>query len=248
MKKGLLVIFAVLFCTSQVYAGLLDKVINAIKGDSTPSQEGESSNASSDLSNSEITSGLREALLVGVSRAVDSAHSEGGFLNNPDIHIPLPGHLQQAAGILGKFGMGSLTDTFENTMNEAASQAAGEAKPILIQTATNMTFEDVMNLWKGGDTAITDFFREKTWNALYDKFKPIVHNTGQSVGVTKAYQDVINASAVKSVIKDTSFDLDYYVTEKTLGGVFSLLAGEEKKIREDPLARTTDILKKVFGK
>ena len=132
-------------------------------------------------------------------------------------------------------------------VQRAVEKASGEALPVLTQAVKDMTFEDARLLWKGGDTAATDYFREKTWQPLSERFQPIVHATSQKVGVTQSYQSLVDNSSIKPLLAGTDLDLDHYVTVKALDGLFKLLAEEEKKIRTDPVARTTDILKKVFG-
>lgn len=136
---------------------------------------------------------------------------------------------------------------FEETMNQAAERAAAEALPIFGKALEELTFEDVKRLWKGGENAATDYLRTTTWDSLYERFRPAVHTAGQEVGVTQAYQNLTNQPALQGLVAGSDLDLDYYVTERTLNGLFALLANEEKKIRTDPVARTTDLLRKVFG-
>ncbi len=200
------------------------------------------------LAPEEVGAGLKEALRVGAERAVGLASKAGGFLDNPAIRIPLPERLQTAGKMLRTFGMGSQVDAFEQTMNRAAEQAAGKAMPIFGDAVAALTFDDVNRIWKGGDTAATEYLDRTTRPRLAAEFQPVVHAASQEVGVTQAYQGLVGRPEVASLVAGTDLDLDHYVTTKALDGVFSLLADEEKKIRTDPVARTTDLLKKVFAK
>ncbi|MCD4755820.1 MAG: DUF4197 domain-containing protein [Deltaproteobacteria bacterium] len=230
-----------------VHAGFLDQVLDTVRDVSTSKGDGKSTQTSSVLSDAEIVKGLREALRVGAEQAVKSASAAGGYMDNPAIRIPLPGRLQSAANTLRSIGLGSQADAFEQSMNHAAEKAAEEALPIFTQAVKDLTFEDVQRLWKGGDTAVTDYFRQVTWQPLYDKFQPVVHASAQEVGVTQAYQALTDQPTVQNLISGTDLDLNHYISEEALNGLFKLLGEEEKKIRTDPVARTTDILKKVFS-
>ena len=248
MKQILiLILFAIMVSASSLYAGFWNSTLETVRDIAAP-KEAEKTVAKQDgLTNQEILTGLRETLDLGVQRAVKRASAPGGFMDNPAIRIPLPAHLQSVARTLKGFGFAPQVDAFEQTMNKAAEKASGEALPVLAQAVKGLTFEDARRLWKGGNTAVTDYFREKTWQPLSEKFQPIIHATSQTVGVTQAYQSLVDHAAVRPLIAGTNLDLDHYVTSKTLDGLFTLLAEEEKKIRTDPMARTTDILKKVFG-
>jgi hypothetical protein len=216
-----------------VHAGFLDQVLDTVRDVSTSKGDGKPTQTSGVLSDAEIVKGLREALSVGAEQAVKSASAAGGYMDNPAIRIPLPGRLQSAANIL--------------TMNHAAEKAAKEALPIFTQAIKDLTFEDVRRLWKGGNTAATDYFRQVTWQPLYDKFQPVVRASAQEVGVTQTYQALTNQPAVRNLISGTDLDLNHYISKEALNGIFKLLGEEEKKIRTDPVARTTDILKTVFS-
>jgi len=227
----------------QSYAGIWDQVtksVETVRQAAGPAEE-------SGLSDNEIASGLKDALRLGAERAVDKASAAGGFLNDPAIRIPLPGKLKSVGDTMRKLGLGGPVDNFELTMNTAAEKASAEALPVIGQAVTDLTLEDARRVWQGGDTAATEYFRQKTWQPLYDKFRPIVDDTARQAGVTQAYKSMIDQSGMQTLIAGTDFDVDHYVTEKSLEGLFALLAQEEKRIRTDPVARTTDILKKVFG-
>jgi hypothetical protein len=243
----ILILFSLVAFIPSVYGGFWDSAVDKVREVTGPKEAVKNAGKADELNDQEILSGLREALNLGVQRAVEKASASGGFMDNPVIHIPLPGYLQNVAGTLRGFGLASQADAFEQTMNKAAEKASGEALPVLAQAVKDLTFEDVRRLWKGGDTAATDYFREKTWQPLSERFQPIVHATSQTVGVTQSYQSLVDQPSIKPLLAGTDLDLDHYVTVKALDGLFKLLAEEEKKIRTDPVARTTDILKKVFG-
>ncbi len=226
--------------------GFWDQALDIYKkASSAPPQETGAANYG--LTNQELISGFKEALDLGVKRAVELASRPGGFLDNPQIHIPLPEKLQTGANLLRGVGLGSQVDALERSMNVAAERASAEALPIFTKAITEMTFEDAKKLWKGGDTAITDYFRTKTFDSLYQKFRPTVHETMSQVGVVQMYNSLLSNPMAKMAIANTDLDLDNYVTRKSLDGLFVLLAQQEKAIRKDPAARTTALLKKVFG-
>ncbi|OGQ95715.1 MAG: hypothetical protein A2521_17145 [Deltaproteobacteria bacterium RIFOXYD12_FULL_57_12] len=226
------------------FQDLLNKATDSTKGLTRTG----ASTGSNSLSNEEISSGLIETLRLGAERAVDLASAPGGFLKNPAIHIPLPDKIQGAGNMLRRIGLGQQVDTFEQTMNEAAEKASKEAMPILGQAIKELTLDDAQRLWKGGDRALTDYFQQKTRPALYEKFKPVVHNTSQQVGVTRSYDNLVRSPGVQPLVAGSNLDLDHYVTDKALAGLFTLLAEQEKQIRTNPVARTTDLLKKLFGR
>ncbi len=199
------------------------------------------------LTNGEMSRGFKEALRIGAEKAVKLASKPGGFLDNPEIRIPLPGRLESVASVMRKMGMGAKVDQFEASMNHAAEKASAAALPIFTNAIKGITFEDVKRLLNGGDTAITRFFQEKTTPQLTEAFRPIVHEQVQKVGVTRQYQELTGGPLVKGLVNNSSFDLDNYVTRKSLDGLFHLLSQQEKEIRHNPAARTTELLKKVFG-
>jgi uncharacterized protein DUF4197 len=203
--------------------------------------------AGGDLSEDTIVQGLMEALTTGTGNAVSTVSKENGFYLDNLIKIPLPEEVQQIEQIIRIAGYGEKLDSFILSMNRAAEAAAPQAKEIFMGALKQMTFSDAKAILKGSDTEATDFFREKTFQTLYDLFLPKVHETMASVGVTKQYQEL--SSVLNSLLISGSIapDLDDFVTKGALDGVFHYVAEEERKIRKDPAARTTDILKKVFG-
>lgn len=199
------------------------------------------------LTEGEIVKGLKEALEIGAGNAVSMVSKANGYYNNPEIRIPLPESVRKMETVLRGVGFGSQVDAFELSMNRAAEQAAPKAKALFMDTIKQMSFADARKILDGGDDAATRYFREKTEDRLGQTFKPIVHSTMSEVGVTGNYQDL--EAKVKSIpfAGSLNTDLDQYVTGEALDGLFLMLAEEERKIRNDPAARVTDILKEVFG-
>ena len=170
-----------------------------------------------------------------------------GYYNNPDIKIPLPEEIEKAGKYLRLAGYGPKIDEFEQSMNRAAEQAAPEAKQIFMGAVKDMRIQDAQKILDGPDNAATSYFKDKTYTRLQEIFKPIVTDTMGQVGVTRQFQDINNKLSSIPFADKASVDLDQYVTDKSLDGLFFMLAEEEKKIRHDPASRVTDILKKVFG-
>ena len=200
-------------------------------------------------SRGEVTQGLKEALEIGTRRAVQEASREGGFTDNPLIRIPIPPRFQKVAGLLERLGYKDQVDAFKASMNRAAEKASAEAAPIFIRAIKEMSFQDAMKIWKGGDTAATQYFQEKTQKPLYEAFRPVVHRAMGETGVTQRYEELVGMPRVKTMagLMGANLDLDDYVTNGALKGLFTLLGREERKIRKDPTARTTELLKRLFG-
>ena len=199
------------------------------------------------VSNDEIVQGLKEALTIGTQNAVATVSKSNGYYQNPDIKILLPEEVENAGKYLRLAGYGSKVDEFEESMNRAAEKAAPEAKQIYMDAVKDMEIEDAQNIIDGPDTAATSYFKDKTYTRLQEIFKPIVKDTMGQVGVTRQFQDINTQLASIPLAGKASVDLDQYVTDKSLEGLFFMLAEEEKKIRQDPAARVTAILKKVFA-
>jgi hypothetical protein len=235
------VLFSVLsiwvFSTTLAAAGFQDYLKSAQKLFET----------SDSISESEIVEGLKQALEIGTTKAVDLVSKPGGYYNNPEIKIPLPASVQKAEKLLRSVGFGSKVDAFELSMNKAAERAAPEAKSIFWDAIKKMKIDDAKKILNGREDEATLYFQDKTSARLQEIFKPIVKESMGEVGVTRIYQD-LNAKVEKIPFADSlSLDLDKYVTDGALNGLFQMLAEEEKKIRSDPAARVTDLLKKVFG-
>lgn len=196
-----------------------------------------------------IVSGLKEALAIGTGNAVTSVSKTDGYLGNQIIKILLPEKLQTAANVLGKLGYQKQVDDFVLSMNRAAEKAAPQAKDIFIDAVRQMTFEDAKKILNGGNTSATDYFKSKTSPKIFEAFKPIVSSSMNEVGVTRSYNEMIGKyTSSVPFAKAESLDLDQYVTNKATDGLFYMVGEEEKKIRTNPAARVTDLLKKVFGK
>ncbi len=195
----------------------------------------------------EMTQGLKEALLVGVKRAISYLGNAKNLLQNPSLRIPPPPKVAKVANFLRKVGFKKQVEDFEESLNVAAAKAIKTAFPIFKEAISSLTIEDAKRLLRGGDTALTDYFREKTSDKLYEKFRPIVKESLSQVGVTQKYQELIQAPYARNYINNTNLDLEHYVTKAALDRLFRALAQEEIKIRQDPAARTTELLKKIFG-
>ena len=218
-------------------AGFMDSIKDAIK--SMGKKEG--------LTETDIVDGLKEALQIGTANAVSLTSKMDGYYKNPYIKIPLPEEVQKVEKLLRATGFGQKVDDFELSMNRAAERAAPEAKSIFWDAIKQMSFTDARDILDGRDNEATLYFKDKTSGRLSEIFKPITHQAMSEVGVTSTYQTL--DAKVKSIpfADKMSFDLDQYVTDKALEGLFFMLAEEEKNIRNNPTARVTDLLKKVFA-
>jgi hypothetical protein len=199
-----------------------------------------------DLSNTDMTKGLKEALNVGTGNAVELLSKPDGFYGDPNVKILLPNAVRKVEGILKAVGYGEQVTAFEQSMNRAAERAVPEAKSLFVTAIAEMTFQDAEKILRGRENEATLFFKEKTSGRLRESFKPIAHDAMAEVGVTKNYQDLNQKLGTIPMGSQLNLDLDSYVTEKSLDGLFFMIAQEEKKIRQNPAARVTDILKKVF--
>jgi hypothetical protein len=202
---------------------------------------------SSTLTDSKITAGLFEALKVSTARAVAETGKPDGFLKNEAIKILLPEKLRSAGKGLRLIGMGPQLDELEVGMNRAAEQASPQAKQIFLEALKRMTINDARQILTGGDTAATEYFKDASSADLRTAFAPIVHRSLQKVGVVAQYRQLMENSMAAPLMRSQKFDLDNYVVGKTLDGLFYMLAQEEKQIRKNPAARTTAILREVFG-
>lgn len=205
--------------------------------------------ATSNVSDTEIAGGLKEALSKGVRFAIDTLGRENGFLNDVRVKIPLPKNLQKVEKALRFAKQGKLVDDFVASMNHAAEKAVPVAIDVFVDAIKQMSFDDARKiLFSGEQDAATQFFRRTSEETLREKFRPIVEKFTEETGVTNKYKAMIGkyGFAAQLLGKDAT-DLDGYVTQKALDGLFFMVAEEEKKIRKDPIGRTTSLLKKVFG-
>lgn len=201
------------------------------------------------LSSDTIIAGLKQALEVGTRYAVDNAGQTDGYLANELIRITMPPELEQASGLMRKFGLNQLADDFETSMNRAAEKAAPQATEIIVNAIKNMTIDDATNILNGPENAATEYFKKNTSEQLTGLFEPTIKDSLNQVGSTKYYNDLTAQIAdIPFVGQSINLDLPDYVTTQALEGLFSMIAVEEKKIRENPASRTTDLLKQVFSK
>ncbi len=194
-----------------------------------------------------VAAGLREALRIGAERTVTRTSALDGFLGNPSLRIPVPDKLDSAARTLRKIGLDRQVDEFETAMNRAAEKASREAIGVFWEAISAMTLPDAMGILRGGDTAATEYFEERTSATLRERFRPIVAEKMEQVGLYRVYGRLMDRYTQLPLVSEPVIDLDAYVTDEALAGLFSVLAQEERKIREDPAARTTELLRRVFG-
>ncbi len=197
----------------------------------------------SDLSEADASSGLRVALERGASAAVSRLGVRDGFFANPKVRIPLPGFLEDAAGLARMLGMGREIDELSLAMNRAAEAAVPRAKALLRSAVRSMTVTDAKNILTGGETSVTDFFATKTREPLYERFLPIVRDTTMRVGLARRY----NALVAKLPVSGADARIEHHVTDKTLDGLYYMIGQEEIAIRRNPIGYGSDILRKVFG-
>ncbi|HVZ26164.1 MAG TPA: DUF4197 domain-containing protein [Sediminibacterium sp.] len=223
------------FAESQGLKGLLSKAKDAISGKST-----------GNLSNDDIVAGLKAALVQGSQNGADLLSKTDGFFANAAVKILMPPEAVKVENTLRKLGFGKQVDEAILSMNRAAEDACKQAAPIFGNAIKQMSFQDALGILKGSDTAATAYLRNKTQADLGQAFKPVIENSLQKVNATK-YWNTLFSTYNKFSLQKVNPDLSGYVTERALGGIFYEVAQEEEKIRKDPLARTSDILKKVFG-
>jgi hypothetical protein len=199
--------------------------------------------------NGTIASGLKEALSVGTKNAVNLLSKKDGYFGNEAVKILLPENIRKVGDFLRMVGYQEEVDAFILSMNRAAEKAAPRAVDIFADAIKSMSFEDARKIYNGGNTAATQYFKEKTSAKLAAAFKPDISLSMGQVGVTKAYKDMVGKySALMPFASVEALNLDNYVTNKALDGLFYELGQEEAKIRANPAARTTELLRKVFGK
>jgi hypothetical protein len=202
------------------------------------------------LSNEEVISGLKEALNKGTERSVSLASVTDGFWKNDRLRIPFPPEAEKMKTTLNNIGMNKQVNEFEMTMNRAAEEAVKEAVPVFTAAITGMSIGDGFAILKGSDNAATSYLKDKTTGELTGKFRPIVERATEKVALTSYWTPLANAYNKSSFLtggKAVDPDLNAYVTQKAIDGLFILIADEEARIRKDPLSRTTELLKKVFG-
>jgi len=199
------------------------------------------------ISNRDAVDGLKAALEKGAVYAVQTLGRSDGFFGDSRVKIPLPESLQSAERLMRTLGMGSTADELILTMNRAAEAAVPEAKKLLVDAVKKMTVQDAKGILTGGDTAGTAYFRRTTQAQLRARFLPIVKRSTAKVGLAQTYNQYAEQGARFGLVKKEHANLDAYVTEKALDGLYFMIAEEEKKIRRDPVGSASNIIKKVFG-
>jgi hypothetical protein len=250
MKKIILFLLIALASDELFAQGILNKIKKAVKTDSSKNiltTIKSSTTAGGGLSNDDIVSGLRDALRVATDTTTKTLSAAGGYFKNEAIKIIMPEEALKAEKTLRNIGAGALVDKAILSMNSAAENAASEVGPIFLTAIKQMTLKDGLSILKGGDNAATNFLKNATTQALIEKMKPVIQSSLQKVNAEKAWTAVFSKYNMASAQK-VNTDLTAYVTQKALDGMFYNIALQEQKIRKDPAAQVTDILKKVFAK
>ena len=251
----MMVVSVLALSVTSVRAGFLDSLFSK-------STNSSASTSLSSLSQDQMVGGLKDALSTGVQHAVSELGHDGGFLTNLDVKIPVPEKLQSVEKAARAMGEGAQVDQFEATMNHAAEQAVPAAASVFGDAVKNMSIDDAKAILTGPDDAATQYFQRTTSTNLYAVFLPIVQKATSATGVTSSYKQLmakVNGAGSSSgmfgslggmankYVGSDALDLDAYVTNKALDGLFKMVAQEEKNIRQNPVARTTDLMKTVFG-
>ena len=243
--KGLFLGIALVLGTSAAQADLFDLFKKKPGGATNASLAGFSEN--------QVADALKQALGNGVTAAITNLGKPGGFLENPKVKIPMPEKLASVEKALRSMKQDKYADEFVTTMNRAAESAVPEALPIFTDALKSMSIDDAKKLVSGGDDSATQFFREKGEKQIQEKMMPIIKEATAKTGVTSAYKKLLDQAGgggsflSKLKINTSSLDVDSYVTQKASDGLFKMIAEEEKRIRENPAARTTQLLENVFG-
>lgn len=201
----------------------------------------------SDISSQDANAGLKAALEKGSSAAVTKLGVEGGFMNNDKVKIKLPEQLEKARAVLKLAGQSKKLDELEVSMNRAAEAAVPLAKPLLVDAIKSMTLSDAKKILTGGDTSVTDFFREKTASSLKVKFLPLVKGVTDKAKLANNYNSVMSKVQQYGVGSEDTATVEAYVTKRTTDGLYVMIAEEEKAIRQDPIGTGSKIIGKVFG-
>jgi hypothetical protein len=199
------------------------------------------------LTTAEVGEGLKEALIKGISNGSDLASQVDGYFKNPTIKIPFPPDVKKVEDRLRQIGLGGEVDKFVMTLNRGAEDAAKEAKPIFIAAIKQMTINDAWAILKGEPDAATQYLKRTTSSELKNKFMPVIQNSLDKVNATKYYGDIVNKYNSIPLVQKVNPDLNDYATDMAIQGLFTMIANEEKNIRQDPVARTSELLKRVFG-
>jgi len=239
MKTRSLIIVFVLFtlsCTTTQISSALKTATDILDDSASPA-----------LTTSEVASGLKEALIKGSEKSASTASQTDGYFKNPALKIIFPPEIQKVETKLRQIGLNKPVDDFVLSMNRAAEKAAVEATPIFVSAIKSMTINDAWAILKGEDNAATQYLQRTTGDQLKTAFKPIIERSLEAVNATKYYTDVTSAYNKLPFVESVETDLTAYVNNLAIEGLFKLVEKEELAIRKDPIARTTDLLKKVFG-
>jgi hypothetical protein len=204
--------------------------------------------ATAEFEQATLISGLKEALSLSTEKAIALVGKTNGYFGNQAIKILMPEKMRMVTDALSKMGMQKQVDEFILSMNRAAEKAAPKAASIFGDAIKNMNLEDAQKILNGGNTAATDYFKLKTSNSIYTEFKPIIAATMKEAGTTRLFENIMSKAKALPLMSGIKFDLNDYVTKKSTDGLFVMLGQQEKMIRINPGARSTDLLKKVFGK
>jgi Ni,Fe-hydrogenase I large subunit len=235
MKKNYFLVFIAILSMQNTDAQILKNAKKFINS------------GSKGLTEKDAADGIKEALVNGTSESVKLVSIVNGYWGNPEIKIPFPPEAKEMESKLRTIGMGKKVDEFNESMNRAAEKAANEAKPIFIAAIKGMTVKDAINIVKGSNNAATMYLKNTTSPELKNKFQPIIKTSLDNVNATKYWSDLITAYNKIPLVKKMNPNLTEYVTDKAINGLFIMIAREELKIRKDPMARTSELLKKVFG-
>ncbi|MDB5203879.1 MAG: hypothetical protein JWQ27_3288 [Ferruginibacter sp.] len=249
MKKITLLAVAFAAVSTSQAQGILGKINKAINKDSSSKLGSilKTGSGTKSLSNEDIINGLKEALSVGTKNTSSALSQTDGFFKNAALKILMPEEAKKAESTLRKFGMGSLVDKAVLSMNRAAEDAAGGISTIFLDAIKHMTLTDGLKILRGGDFAATEYLKATTTAQLTEKMRPVIEASLSKVNATSYWKDVFTAYNKLSK-QPVNTDLSAYVTEKSMSGIFYSIGQEEQKIRKDPAAQVTDLLKKVFAK
>lgn len=248
LKGGLLI--ASLFAAGmQAKAQNANELLNSLFGNKNQQNNTSGTNSAGNLSNAQVVSGLKEALRIGANNAAGKLSVTDGFFKNAAVKILMPPEVQQVEKTLRSVGMGSLVDKAILSMNRAAEDASKQAAPIFVNAITTMSLQDGIGILTGGNNAATNYLKLRTSDALTQAFRPIIQNSLQKVGATNIWKTVFTTyNQLPLVSRKVNPDLSSYVVQKAMDGMFYSIAQEEAKIRTDPAAQVTSLLKQVFGK
>ncbi len=231
--RNIALVFFIMGCTSTQINQSLNTINDILTTD--------------ELTSDQVAAGLKEALINGISKGSAQASKVDGYFKNPKIKIPFPPDVQKVEAKLRQLGLDNEVDKFIMTLNRGAEEAAKEAKPIFVNAIKSMTIQDAWGILKGEDDAATQYLMRTATAQLKTKFEPIVQAALDKTSATKYYTDIIGTYNKIPFVDKVNPDLNDYATTKAIEGLFTLIAQEEKNIRENPVARTTDLLKRVFG-